>query len=260
MKNKESSASKIVLDSFESLFGDQEDMGKEDRVRMIPLSELYEFAGHPFRVLDDEKMQETVESIKKYGVLVPGIARKRPQDSGGGYEIISGHRRRRACELAGLTEMPMFVRDYSNDEAVVVMVDSNIQREDILPSEKARAYRMKYDALKHQGARGKKNTADAVGEAAGDSGTTVKRYIRLSYLRDATFDFHISGTACSDRSTQERSLLSAENSSPIFLKMSRCSLRKRLRRSCCTRTKNRRISCVRTAQPGRWMNKRSLKF
>ena len=143
MKNKESSASKIVLDSFESLFGDQEDMGKEDRVRMIPLSELYEFAGHPFRVLDDEKMQETVESIKKYGVLVPGIARKRPQDSGGGYEIISGHRRRRACELAGLTEMPMFVRDYSDDEAVVVMVDSNIQREDILPSEKARAYRMK---------------------------------------------------------------------------------------------------------------------
>jgi len=185
MKNKESSASKIVLDSFESLFGDQEDMGKEDRVRMIPLSELYEFAGHPFRVLDDEKMQETVESVKKYGILVPGIARKRPQGSGGGYEIISGHRRRRACELAGLTEMPMFVRDYSDDEAIVVMVDSNIQREDILPSEKARAYRMKYDALKHQGARGKKNTADAVGEAAGDSGTTVKRYIRLSYLRDS---------------------------------------------------------------------------
>lgn len=155
MKNKESSASKIVLDSYESLFGDQEDTGKEDRVKMIPIAELYEFAGHPFRVLDDEKMQETVESVKKYGVLVPGIARKRPQDSGGGYEIISGHRRRRACELAGLTEMPMFVRDYSDDEAVVVMVDSNIQREDILPSEKARAYRMKYDALKHQGARGK---------------------------------------------------------------------------------------------------------
>ena len=185
MKNKESSASKIVLDSYESLFGDQEGTGKDDRVRMIPLSELYEFAGHPFRVLDDEKMQETVESVKKYGVLVPGIARKRPQENGGGYEIISGHRRRRACELAGLTEMPMFVRDYSDDEAVVVMVDSNIQREDILPSEKARAYRMKYDALKHQGARGDKNTADAVGEAAGDSATTVKRYIRLSYLRNS---------------------------------------------------------------------------
>ena len=111
MKNKESSASKIVLDSYESLFGDQEDTGKEDRVKMIQLSELHEFAGHPFRVLDDEKMQETVESVRKYGVLVPGIARRRPQDSGGGYEIISGHRRRRACELAGLTEMPMFVRD-----------------------------------------------------------------------------------------------------------------------------------------------------
>ena len=185
MKNKESSASKIVLDSYESLFGNQEGTGKEDCVKMIQLSELHEFAGHPFRVLDDEKMQETVESVRKYGVLVPGIARRRPQDKGGGYEIISGHRRRRACELAGLTEMPMFVRDYSDDEAVVVMVDANIQREDILPSEKAKAYRMKYDALKHQGARGGKHTAEAVGEAAGDSGTTVKRYIRLSYLSDS---------------------------------------------------------------------------
>ena len=118
MKNKESSASKIVLDSYESLFGGQEDTGKEDRVRMIPLSQLHEFAGHPFRVLDDEKMQETVESVKKYGVLVPGIARKRPQENGGGYEIISGHRRRRACELAGLTYV-------SDSDAKIVISGTN---------------------------------------------------------------------------------------------------------------------------------------
>jgi ParB family chromosome partitioning protein len=182
-----SSAKNISLTSLDDLFSTEDERSKDvvDTVINIPLSQLHDFPNHPFKVRDDEKMQETVESVKKYGILVPGIARKRPQGSGGGYEIISGHRRRRACELAGLTEMPMFVRDYSDDEAVVVMVDSNIQREDILPSEKARAYRMKYDALKHQGARGKKNTADAVGEAAGDSGTTVKRYIRLSHLRDS---------------------------------------------------------------------------
>jgi ParB family chromosome partitioning protein len=115
-------------------------------------------------------------------VLVPAIVRPREE---GGYEIVAGHRRKRGCELAGLETMPVIVRDLDDDAATLVMVDSNIQREDILPSEKARAYRMKYDALKHQGARGGKNTADAVGEAAGDSGTTVKRYIRLSYLRDS---------------------------------------------------------------------------
>ena len=179
-----SSASKIVLDSYESLFGTDTSTDDPDKVRMIPLDELYTFKGHPFRVLDDERMYETTESVRKYGVLVPGIARIRPE---GGYEIISGHRRKRACELAGLNEMPMFIRDYSDDEATVVMVDANIQRDDILPSEKAKAYRMKFDALKHRGSRGK-HTADEVGEAAGDSATTVKRYIRLSFLSDYLLD------------------------------------------------------------------------
>ena len=179
-----SSASKIVLDSYESLFGTDTSTDDPDKVRMIPLDELYTFKGHPFRVLDDERMYETTESVRKYGVLVPGIARIRPE---GGYEIISGHRRKRACELAGINEMPMFIRDYSDDEATVVMVDANIQRDDILPSEKAKAYRMKFDALKHRGSRGK-HTADEVGEAAGDSATTVKRYIRLSFLNDYLLD------------------------------------------------------------------------
>ena len=192
MKNKESSASKIVLDSYESLFGDQEGTGKDDRVRMIPLSELYEFAGHPFRVLDDEKMQETVESVKKYGVLVPGIARKRSQDSGGGYEIISGHRRAHAAKAAGLTEVPVIVRDMTDDEAVVLMVDSNLQRENILPSERAFAYKMKAEALNHQGQRTDltsgqvvpkfKRTTEEIGAETGDSYKTIQRFIRLTNL------------------------------------------------------------------------------
>ena len=110
------------------------------------MSELHEFKGHPFKVLDDKKMQETVESIKEHGVLMPGIARPMKY---GGYEIIAGHRKKHACELVGLTTMPMFIRDYTDDEATIIMVDSNIQREDILPSEKAKAYFMKYEAVKH---------------------------------------------------------------------------------------------------------------
>ena len=126
-------------------------------------------------------MQETVESVKRYGVLMPGIVRLHPA---GGYEVIAGHRRWRACELAGLTEMPVIIREMDDDTAVVLMVDTNIQREDILPSEKAKAYRMKYEAMKHQGSKGEKYTADAIGEAAGDSGRTVQRYIRLSELAE----------------------------------------------------------------------------
>jgi ParB family chromosome partitioning protein len=149
------------------------------------LSELHEFKGHPFKVLDDAKMQETVESIKNYGVLMPGIARPRAE---GGYEIIAGHRRKHGCELAGLSTMPMFVRDYDDDEATVIMVDTNIQREDILPSEKARAYSMKYEAMKHQGKKGSGNSLDEVGEAAGESGKTVQRYIWLARLSDELLD------------------------------------------------------------------------
>lgn len=179
--NKRGSADKIKLSSFDDLFGTQEASTGTEQVQEIPLCELHEFRGHPFKVLDDEKMQETVESIKNYGVLMPGIARPRAE---GGYEIIAGHRRRHGCELAGLSTMPMFVRDYTDDEATIIMVDTNIQREDILPSEKARAYSMKYEAMKHQGKKGAGNSLDEVGEVAGESGKTVQRYIWLSRLSD----------------------------------------------------------------------------
>ena len=181
MKSK--SAEKVKLNSFDDLFGINE---TGETVTSVPLSELHTFKGHPFRVLDDEKMQETVESVKQYGVLMPGIVRPHPK---GGYEVIAGHRRWRACELAGLTEMPVIIREMDDDTAVVLMVDTNIQREDILPSEKAKAYRMKYEAMKHQGSKGEKYTADAIGEAAGDSGRTVQRYIRLSELAEELLDY-----------------------------------------------------------------------
>ena len=181
MKSK--SAEKVKLNSFDDLFGIDE---AGETVISVPLSELHTFKGHPFRVLDDEKMQETVESVKQYGVLMPGIVRPYPE---GGYEVIAGHRRWRACELAGLTEMPVIIREMDDDTAVVLMVDTNIQREDILPSEKAKAYRMKYEAMKHQGSKGEKYTADAIGEAAGDSGRTVQRYIRLSELAEELLDY-----------------------------------------------------------------------
>ena len=179
--NKAGSAAKVKLNSFDDLFGASDMTAGTDQVQEIPLSDLYEFRGHPFKVLDDEKMQETVESIKNYGVLMPGIARPRAE---GGYEIIAGHRRKHGCELAGLSTMPMFIRDYNDDEATVIMVDTNIQREDILPSEKAKAYSMKYEAMKHQGKKSGKNTLDEVGEAAGENAKKVQRYIWLSRLSD----------------------------------------------------------------------------
>jgi len=183
MKSK--SAEKVKLKTFDDLFGTGEASAGET-VTSVPLSQLHTFKGHPFRVLDDEKMQETVDSVKKYGVLIPGIVRPFPE---GGYEVVAGHRRWRACELAGLEEMPVLVRDLNDDEATIIMVDTNIQREDILPSEKAKAYRMKYEAMKHQGSKGDKHTADAIGEAAGDSGRTVQRYIRLSELVEELLDY-----------------------------------------------------------------------
>lgn len=176
------SASKIKMESFDDLFGVSPDRENSmEQVISAPLTELYAFKNHPFRVEDDEKMEETAESIRQYGVLVPGIARPR---AGGGYEIIAGHRRRRGSELAGKTEMPVIVRDYTDDEATIIMVDSNIQREDILPSEKAKAYKMKYEAMKHQGKKSEKSTLEEVGEAAGESAKKVQRYIWLSRLSD----------------------------------------------------------------------------
>ncbi len=181
---KGNSAGKIKLASFDDLFGTSAQESGEV-VTALPVSQFHAFKGHPFRVSDDEKMQETVESVKKNGVLVPGIVRPRPE---GGYEVIAGHRRWRACVLAGLEEMPVIIRELDDDDATVIMVDTNLYREDILPSEKARAYKMKYDALKHQGSRGV-NTAELVGEAAGESGRTVQRYIRLAELVQGLLDY-----------------------------------------------------------------------
>jgi len=179
---KTGSASKIKMESFDDLFGAGNLQGDStEQIISVPLKDLYDFKDHPFQVSDDEKMEETTESIRQYGVLVPGIARPR---AGGGYEIIAGHRRKRGCELVGKTEMPMIVRNYTDDEAIIIMVDSNIQREDILPSEKAKAYKMKYEAMKHQGKKSGKNTLEEVGEAAGENGKKVQRYIWLARLSE----------------------------------------------------------------------------
>ena len=179
---KTGSVSKIKMESFDDLFGGSstQEIGAEQIIN-APLADLHEFKDHPFKVLDDEKMEETTESIRLYGVLVPGIARPR---AGGGYELIAGHRRKHGSERAGKTEMPIIVRNYSDDEATIIMVDSNIQREDILPSEKAKAYKMKYEAMKHQGKKSGKNTLDEVGEAAGENAKKVQRYIWLARLSD----------------------------------------------------------------------------
>ena len=181
MGSKTGSASKVRLNTFEDLFGGST---SGEQIIHARLSDLHTFQGHPFRVLDDEKMEETTESISKYGVLVPGIVRPRTE---GGYEIIAGHRRKRGSEKAGLDTMPVIVRNYTDDEATIIMVDSNIQREDILPSEKAKAYAMKYEAMKHQGSKGG-STLDEVGEAAGESGKTVQRYVWLARLIDELLD------------------------------------------------------------------------
>ena len=156
-----------------------------EQIKNISLEELHPFKNHPFKVIDDEKMQETVESIAEHGVLVPGIARPRED---GGYEIISGHRRKRGAELAGKKEVPFLVRNYTDDEATIIMVDTNIQRENLLPSEKAFAYKMKNDALKHQGKKSDKSTYELVGEKAGDTAKTVQRYIRLTELYSDLLD------------------------------------------------------------------------
>ncbi len=183
---KSDSAKKIHVASFDDLFGTEDDAGT-GRIQNIPLTQLHSFQGHPFHVQDDDEMRELAASIKEYGVLSPGIAR--PNRFGDGYEVISGHRRRYACELAGLQEMPFLIQDIGDDEATVVMVDANLQRENILPSEKAYAYKMKFEALSHQGKKAETATAEAVGEAGGDSGRTVQRYIRLTELSERLLSF-----------------------------------------------------------------------
>lgn len=183
MKSK--SAEKVKLASYDDLFGIS-GQNPGEVITSVPINLFHTFKGHPFQVLDDDKMAETVESVRKYGILIPGIVRPYPE---GGYEVIAGHRRWRACELAGLEEMPVIIRDLDDDAATVIMVDTNIQREDILPSEKAHAYKMKYEAMRHQGSKGEKHTADMVGETAGESGRTVQRYIRLAELEKELLDY-----------------------------------------------------------------------
>ena len=180
----------LALKGLDDLFSTEENRQEEQReqVQQIPIDALHPFTNHPFKVLDDEAMTRTVESIAQYGVLAPLIARPRPE---GGYEIISGHRRQHAAQLAGLDALPVIVRQMDDDAAVLLMVDSNLQRENILPSERAFAYKMKLEALKNQGARSdltspqvaaKFRSDDAVAKDQGISGDTVRRYIRLTNL------------------------------------------------------------------------------
>lgn len=191
-----SSARNIELKSVDDLFATEESRAdaQREKVQEIPLGELHPFRNHPFRVKDDAAMQDTVDSVREYGVLVPAIARPDPD---GGYELIAGHRRHHASELAGKETMPVIVRDLDDDAATIIMVDSNLQREELLPSERAFAYKMKLEALKHQGARtdltsrqvvGKLEMADIVGKNMGESGRQVQRFIRLTELIPTLLD------------------------------------------------------------------------
>ena len=186
-----SSGRKLSLTSYDEIFSTEESRADErrEKVTEIPLSQLHPFRNHPFKVLDDERMLDTAESIREYGVLVPAIVRPRED---GGYEIVAGHRRKRGCEIAGLDTMPVIVRDLDDDAATIIMVDSNIQRESLLPSERAFAYKMKPDAIKRQGARSDltsgqvgqklKTSVDLVANQAGESTKQVQRFIRLTNL------------------------------------------------------------------------------
>ena len=194
-----SSAKKVELASVDDLFSTEESRADAQREKVveIPLSELHPFKGHPFKVKDDEAMMETADSIKQYGVLVPAIARPDPE---GGYELVAGHRRHRASELAEKETMPVIVRDLDDDAATIIMVDSNLQRESLLPSERAFAYKMKLDAMKHQGERvdltcsqvgnkleGKKSS-EILAEQVGQSKNQIFRYIRLTELISELMD------------------------------------------------------------------------
>lgn len=188
-----SSGRKPSLTSYDDIFS-TEASRQQEQIQRLALSKLHPFKDHPFRVLDDDRMMETVESVKEYGVLVPIIARPMAD---GGYEIVSGHRRKRACELAGLNEIPAIVRDLDDDEAVIIMVDSNLQRENIPPSERAKAYQMKLEAIKHQGERrdltsrqlvGKLEAADLIGQDTGESGRQIQRILRLNNLEPPLID------------------------------------------------------------------------
>lgn len=196
MAGRRSSASNIKMPSVDALFGLGQDNGDSaEKVEEVALKKLYPFKDHPFKVLDDEKMRETVESIREHGVICPLIVRPGKEE---GYEIIAGHRRKRACELLGLETVPCFIRDLTDEESIIAMVDSNIQREELLYSEKAYAYKMKLDAVRKQGQRtdltsrqvvGKLEAADVIGEKSGESGRQIQRFIRLTYLIKPLLDY-----------------------------------------------------------------------
>ena len=196
MAGNKRSASNIKMPDVNELFGLERDSGNPaEKVVEVAIGKLYPFNAHPFKVLDDEKMQETVESIREHGVICPLIVRPGKED---GYEIIAGHRRKRACELLDLETIPCFIRDLTDEEATITMVDSNIQREELLYSEKAYAYKMKLDAIRKQGQRtdltsrqvvGKLEAADKVGEKSGESGRQIQRFIRLTFLIKPLIDY-----------------------------------------------------------------------
>lgn len=175
------SMEKVKLTRFDDLFGTKEEKGSVEagKVKEIAISELHEFHNHPFQIRSDEELEEMIESVRQHGVLVPGIVRKRKE---GGYEIIAGHTRRHICEVLGLETMPVFVKDLDDDEASLIMVDSNIQRENIRPSEKAKAYKIKYDAMKNQGREG--NSLQIMSEESGENYKSIQRYIWLARLND----------------------------------------------------------------------------
>ena len=214
------------LSSYDDIFSTEESRQEEQReqVRQIPIGELFPFKNHPFKVLDDDSMIDTVESVKQYGVLSPLIARPRPK---GGYEIISGHRRQHAAELAGLETLPVIVRQMDDDAAIILMVDSNLQREHILPSERAFAYRMKLDAIKNQGTRSdltstqvvsKLRSNEKLGAENNQSRETVRRFIRLTNLIPELLDM-VDNKTVSFNPAVELSYLSPEQQQEVIRAM-----------------------------------------
>ena len=214
------------LSSYDDIFSTEESRQEEQReqVQQIPIGELFPFKNHPFKVLDDDSMSDTVESVKQYGVLSPLIARPRPK---GGYEIISGHRRQHAAELAGLETLPVIVRQMDDDAAIILMVDSNLQREHILPSERAFAYKMKLDAMKNQGTRSdltstqvvsKLRSNEKLGAENNQSRETVRRFIRLTNLIPELLDM-VDNKTVSFRPAVELSYLSPEQQQEVIRAM-----------------------------------------
>ena len=214
------------LSSYDDIFSTEESRQEEQReqVRQIPIGELFPFKNHPFKVLDDDSMSDTVESVKQYGVLSPLIARPRPK---GGYEIISGHRRQHAPELAGLETLPVIVRQMDDDAAIILMVDSNLQREHILPSERAFAYKMKLDAIKNQGTRSdltstqvvsKLRSNEKLGAENNQSRETVRRFIRLTNLIPELLDM-VDNKTVSFNPAVELSYLSPEQQQEVIRAM-----------------------------------------